>query len=277
MHSGQQMDASRVGRVKERVQDVPCAPTVRKYLAVGLLVERHLEPAEEFNGVRGGERPQNASDDGAAAPPEITLGHHAVRHVTPPSPADQDLRARALGAIEQQHGPGGVRAASEDRRRKSRGARPDDRDVSGRDAVAPRHGKHVILSPDAQRLWSSCRHRHTALLRARRSFSKVRAGLRRRMPGLGRLRLSPGRLAVWCDRDCLDRCRRPALVGPNSLALRVASSHRCLFCRRSLGSSATLVKVEPSGANVGPLERRENGSTGNEIDRTGIVAFACTV
>ena len=51
--AGNQMDASRAGSSKQCVQDVTRAPVDWKQLAVGFLVERHIEAAEELDGVGG--------------------------------------------------------------------------------------------------------------------------------------------------------------------------------------------------------------------------------
>src|SRR6266567_8322115 len=86
---------------QQRVQDVACSMAVRKEFATRFFVERDAEIAKEAGGGRRRKGAQHAADDRALAPGEIGLGHHCVRDVAPAAAADEDLRARFRGAIDQ--------------------------------------------------------------------------------------------------------------------------------------------------------------------------------
>ena len=69
-----QMNAGRVGTSNERVQDVPCAPTDWKQLAVSFLLERHIELAEELALLTAELFAMNAEPDDAALETALERG-----------------------------------------------------------------------------------------------------------------------------------------------------------------------------------------------------------
>jgi len=93
-------------------------------------VKRDADLAKEFDGVGDRQTAQDAADDGSPPTPEVRLDDGRVRDVAPAAAADEDLRAKAAGAIEKNDGRVWVEAACEDRGRQAGRAGADDRDIT---------------------------------------------------------------------------------------------------------------------------------------------------
>ena len=147
------LDAADAGLPEQRVEHVSSAVGIGKQLAVVLLVERHTGGCEEPHRVVDRQRPQHASNDRGRSAPIVALGHDSIGDVAASAPADQDLRAGHLRAVDEQDVKRGVAPAREDRGGQAGRPGPDDQHITCRFAHAsPRYRGCAIITPSVRRL-----------------------------------------------------------------------------------------------------------------------------